>query len=271
LSTSSATTSASISSVIASINIGQGDDPQAALNLLSDTRQAQHLKKIQSHVDQLGPRLAQLNSLLSVLDHIDECPDTPDGNGKILGDLAPGQSIQSGSPFLGNVIPDLARELNYNLPTQTWLEVYTRATDSTGRIVDSEPLRLKSPEDVATIRSHNTLTASGDVDQYTYQPPHSGGNVVTTYIDIYNQEGQVRATDADIASLRTAVIREIAQKTPQLKAENAELASALNNADSLLQDQSLAEGARAVEKDFNAKRKHSANSLSEGSAQAAGG
>jgi len=235
---------------ISSVEFAQGDDPMAMLSLLSDGRQAQALKNILASIESIAPKLSRAQDFAALLKKVDACPTSADGSEKILGDLASDQSIQSGAPTLGNVIPSAALALGYNLPTEIWCEVYSRTVDSAGNIVSSVPLHMASPDEMANIRANNTLIVSGSVSQYRSPTGPSSGPQTTTYIDIYNQEGQVRAKIADINNLRDFVNTQVGGLKKQLGIEYVQLESLLEHSTDPTQEKNLTDQMAKIEQQF---------------------
>jgi hypothetical protein len=205
--------SAPSSSTIAAISLSGGDDPAAVLSLLSDARSESRLKSLQSSIDSIAPRLSRLRSLATLLHDLGQCPAGSTGF-KVLGDMAPNQALKSPSPTLAPSITDAANDLGFNLPTQDNLLEMTTTYDSSGKVLWSNAV-FATPAQVADARASYKQTASGAVDEYTYNTKVNG-STQTTKVQIYNQQGIVIAKDSDLAKLQTQVNAQIDQVGAQL-------------------------------------------------------
>jgi hypothetical protein len=222
-----------IGGTAAGFDISNGDDPVVLLEALRGARSAEMAKAVEAARDTLMQRVSQLQSLIDAnfTARLQALPATPDGQGRILGDLNSGQQLQSGAPAPGTAIPQQAAALGFELPTQTWLQVAVWTSDSTGKVL-SQAVDVGSPESIATLRAQfsswtpvPTVTStgvSGTAEMHS-QTTGTGANAQTTVWMIYDDEGQVRATNADIAAFEAAVSQSIASLGDAVREGTAEL------------------------------------------------
>jgi hypothetical protein len=206
--------SASLSAFVSNVDLANGDDPAALLDAIQALRAGNITQAATDAQKALAALMQRLKAIVAAnfAARLQAMPDTPDGTGKILGDLSAGQPIRSLSPELGTALPADADSLGLDaLPTQNWLMVTSQTRDASGNVISNGTTVLDSPDQVAAIRRNYPQATSGDVDEYVMSTSGSGANARTTYLQVHNTQGQVRASDTDIAQFLANVSATVAQ------------------------------------------------------------
>jgi hypothetical protein len=219
-----------LTTAIGKVSLSTGIDGLTLLQTLNGARSGELLKLLRSSAQAALQRLAHSDAVAQFLGRLLTLPDTPDGQGKVLGAVTAGQRLPSAEPRPAAELLAQASSLNFDLPAQKWLYTRTDTLDADWNLVGSTAPVLSSPAAVADIKSNNdyfgTYTNEHDGAMVVYQgTTGSGDDARITHTYVLQDQGEWRIDKDDLALLATQVTTEAARQSVALDQEMGYLAA----------------------------------------------